>query len=73
MYDTDALELEIAAAGTYRLRISSAEHGLFQAQDGQWTRTPSNGPAVSGSYAFSGPDLVTVASGRSTIRWQRVN
>lgn len=68
LYD---LTLDITAVGAYRLRLSRAEHGLFQAAAGKWTQTPSGGPPATGSYEFSGPNHVTQVSSRSSIQWQR--
>ena len=70
-YDTYALDLDIGVDSTYRLRVSRAETGLFEAKNGRWTRTPNAGPPVSGTYTFSSADLVTMVSSNSSIRWRR--
>ena len=70
-YDPYVIDLDIAADATYRLRVSRSETGLFEAENGKWTRTPNAGPPVSGSYTFAGANLVTVVSSNSSIRWKR--
>jgi hypothetical protein len=72
-YDTYVIDLDINADNTYRLRLSRTEQGVFEADNGKWTRTPQIGPASSGTYSFSGADLVTVVSSNSSIQWKRVS
>ncbi len=71
-YDRYTLVLDISAGGTYRLEVLRHEQGLFRAKNGTWTQNPSMGPPHSGSYAFSGPNFVTVTSERNSLTWLRV-
>lgn len=63
--------LEVSREGRYRFRGESRESGLWRAEEGQWTRTPSGGPAVSGTYVFEGQDRVTFATSTGTTTWRR--
>jgi hypothetical protein len=65
--------LDIAADGTYRLKITEVESGLFQAENGQWTRTPDAGIPTKGNYAFEDKDTFTAASNTGSATWKRVN
>ena len=72
-YDTYVIDLDINADNTYRLRLSRTEQGVFEADNGKWTRTPQVGPPSSGTYSFSGSGLVTVVSSNSSIQWKRIS
>ena len=64
-------ELTVATDGTYLLKLSRAEKGLFQIADGKWTATPNNGPPDTGSYRFDDRDTVTVVWRIGSITFQR--
>ncbi len=66
-----SFDFEIAASGSYRLRISHSEHGLFRAENGDWNRTPSGGCPTSGRYLFDGADRVTMTWERGAADWER--
>ena len=70
-YDTYVIDLDIRADNTYRLKLSRSEQGVFEADNGKWTRTPQFGPASSGTYTFNGADAVTVVSSNSSMQWKR--
>ena len=73
MMPNTAVELEISHDGRYRFKGETDEHGMMTAADGNWTRTPQTGPAVSGTYVFDGSGRVTCAAANGTTVWERTN
>jgi hypothetical protein len=65
--------LDITPDGRYHYRFDISETGLWQASNGNWTRTPQGALPASGTYQFDGSDQVTCASSAGVTVWQRAD
>jgi hypothetical protein len=65
--------LDITSDGHYHYRFDISESGLWQASNGNWTRTPQAALPVSGTYQFHGSDQVTCAASSGVTVWERAD
>jgi hypothetical protein len=68
---TITLALEIVPEGRYSFHAGSHESGLWQAENGKWTRTPQNRAPLRGTYEFEGSDRVRCVDGTGVTVWTR--
>jgi hypothetical protein len=67
----------IGVDGSYRILVTVEEIGLWEAQEGKWTRTPSGiqpnlaVPPLSGSYSFEDSDTLSYGSPSGTMILKR--
>lgn len=65
--------LTLKENGDYEIRFVRKEEGIFKAAGGEYefSRTAGSGRALTGEYAFDGPDRFTLTESRGTATWVR--